>query len=115
MTDPEVLATRERILGAIGEGTVCERGGLAAGGSATLAFCPRDGGSEELPGVLGGCPSWASSSAMRAFRALICASSSSIRVSSCCTSGFKLSALAESIFSGAIPSLNQPAALRSIR
>jgi hypothetical protein len=42
-------------------------------------------------------------------------SSSSIRVSSCCTSGFKLSASGESTFSGAIPSLNQHAALPSIR
>ena len=60
-------------------------------------------------------PSLASSSAMRAISALICASSSSIRASSCCTSGFKLSASSESSFSGAIPSLNQPVALRSIR
>ena len=86
------------------------RGGLVAGGSA-FAFCPRDGGSEELSGVLGGCPSLASSSAMRARRALFCANSSSIRISNCCTSGFRLSASSESSFSGAIPSLNQPAAL----
>ena len=48
----------------------------------TLAFCPRDGGSEELSGVFGGVPSLASSSAMRASSALFCASSSSIRPSS---------------------------------
>jgi hypothetical protein len=35
---------------------------LGGRGSATLAFCPRDGGSEELSGVLGDCPSLASNS-----------------------------------------------------
>src|SRR5215471_4351996 len=53
---------------------------LTAGGSA-LAFCPREGGSEELSGVFGGPPRLASRSAMRAFNAFTCASNSSMRSS----------------------------------
>jgi hypothetical protein len=33
------------------------RGGLVVAGGSVLAFCPRDGGSEELSGVFGGWPS----------------------------------------------------------
>jgi hypothetical protein len=51
---------------------------LTAGGSA-FAFCPREGGSEELSGVFGGPPRFASNSAMRAFNAFTCASNLSMR------------------------------------
>ena len=57
---------------------LCRR--LTAGGSA-FAFCPREGGSEELSGVFGGPPRLASNSAMRAFNAFTCASNSSMRSS----------------------------------
>ena len=67
---------------------------------AALAFCPLDGGSDELVGVFGGLPARASSSATRA-------RSSYILVSSESTSAFRLSASSESIPSGGIPSLNQ--------
>src|SRR5258706_145322 len=45
-------------------------------------FCPFDGGMLELPGVLGGDPSCASSSATRATSVSTCATSVSIRASS---------------------------------
>ena len=96
--------------------------------SATLAFCPREGGSEEFEGVFGGLPERPSSSAIRARSALIClrsssivacselflSESSSILRSSDRTSDFTLSALSESIPSGGIPRVNQTAPPRSI-
>ena len=49
-----------------------------ADASATLAFCPLDGGSDEFVGVFGGLPARPSSSVMRASSALFCSTSSSI-------------------------------------
>jgi hypothetical protein len=40
--------------------------------SPTLAFCPRDGGTDEFVGVFGGLPALPSSSATRASSALFC-------------------------------------------
>src|SRR5215470_8189367 len=98
--------------------------------SATLAFCPLEGGSDEFVGVFGGLPARPSSSAMRARsvliclrsssiltwselfcsrRSLFCSKSSSILFSSDSTNPFWLSALSESILSGGIPSLNHDA------
>jgi hypothetical protein len=48
---------------------------LVTGGSA-FAFCPRDGGTEELSGVFEGPPTFASSSAMRALCAFTSTSNS---------------------------------------
>src|SRR6201987_314773 len=98
---------------------------LTAGGS-VFAFCPREGGSEELSGVFGGPQRLASSSAMRAFnaftcasnssmrssRAAICAISPSIRASSDATS-WAPSLLGESISLCGMASVNQLAALGS--
>ena len=84
--------------------------------SATLAFCPLEGGSDEFVGVFGGLPARASSSAIRARSALMCSrsflfwsDSSSIFRSNDRTSDFRLSPLSESIPSGGIPSLNHDA------
>src|SRR5260370_30779592 len=68
--------------------------------SGRLAFCPVEGGSEELVGVFGGDPKRASSSATRAASTLFCSASAS-------TSRFNASLSSESSVSGAIPSLNQ--------
>src|SRR5262249_31839671 len=88
--------------------------------SATFAFCPLEGGSDEFDGVFGGLPPRPSNSAIRARsssilarselfcsrRSLFCSKSSSILFSSDSTTPFWLSALSESILSGGIPSLN---------
>src|SRR5215472_419235 len=88
--------------------------------SATFAFCPLEGGSDEFDGVFGGLPPRPSNSAIRARsssilarselfcsrRSLFCSKSSSILFSSDSTNPFWLSALSESILSGGIPSLN---------
>jgi hypothetical protein len=98
---------------------------LDAGGSA-FAFCPREGGSEELSGVFGGPPRLTSSSAMRAFNAFTCASNSSMRSSrpaicamspsmrgSSDATSWAPSLLGESISLSGIESVNQLAALGS--
>jgi hypothetical protein len=98
---------------------------LFAGGSA-FAFCPREGGSEELSGVFGGRSRLASSSAMQAFNAFttasnssmrsslaaICSTSRSIRASSDATRGAS-SLLGESFFLCGMASVNQLAAVGS--
>jgi hypothetical protein len=104
---------RDRNLG-IARSIVGATSELVVAGGSVLAFCPRDGGSEELSGVFGGWPSLASSSAMRAFNALTCASNSSMRTSSDATRR-ALSVLGESIFLRAMTSVNQLAALGSTR
>ena len=78
---------------------------LPVAGSVALAFCPFEGGSDELSGVFGGVPSFASSSAMRASSALFWSSSSSIFDNSEPTSGFKLYLSDESMISGDMPLL----------
>src|SRR5215472_297858 len=96
-----------------------------AGGSA-FAFCPREGGTEELSGVFGGPPSLASNSAMRAFNAFTCASNSSMRSSlaAICASSWSIRAnsgatrrapslFGESFFLCAMASVNQLAAVGS--
>jgi hypothetical protein len=77
---------------------------LTAGGSA-FAFCPREGGSEELSGVFGGPPRLASNSAMRAFNAFTCASNSSIRSSLAATCARSWSIRASSDATSWAPSL----------
>jgi hypothetical protein len=51
---------------------------LTTGGSA-FAFCPREGGTEELSGVFGHPPRLASNAAVRALNAFTCASNSLMR------------------------------------
>jgi hypothetical protein len=102
---------------------LCRR--LTADGLA-FAFCPREGGSEELSGVFGGLPDLASSSAMRAFNAFTCASNSSMRSSlaAICVRSRSIrvsndatrwasSLLGESFFLLCMVSVNQLAALGS--
>src|SRR5271167_3506755 len=81
---------------------------------ARFAFSPFDGGSEELPGVLGGTLRRASNSATRAVRAAFC--SVRRRICSICakTSATSSSLLSESTASGVIPSLNQSVTDQSI-
>jgi len=86
---------------------------LTAGGS-VFAFCPREGGSEELSGVFGGLPHLASNSAMRAFNAFTCASNSSMRSSRAAICAMSLSIRASSDATSWEPSLLESISVRGM-